>query len=42
MGIKTKNIDLPRLIIKIVDKVFKEVKKVILIEEDKKNAEDPH
>lgn len=42
MVIKSKNIDLPRLIIKIIDKVFKEIKKVILVEEDNKNAKDPH
>lgn len=42
MNLKTK-IDLPELIIKIVEKVVKEIKKAMLKSEDKKHGkESPH
>ena len=40
---QTSKIDIPRLIIKIVDKVVKEIKKAVINTEDKKHGkENPH
>ena len=43
MSKPTRKIDIPRLIIKIVDKVIREIKKAVINMEDKKHGkESPH